>query len=490
MKVARQVKVYQRLREKPLWSLLAAHNAPIILPLLQAHFLDGDRRIPQSILHERIERELEDLRGEGLLDTSKPAQIYVADWLSSGYLERYFPAGAIEEEYEISAAAAQAIRFVESTIDRRTTATESRLSAVIQQLAQLIEETDVNKSTRIASLIQERERIDKEVKQVERGNIRVLDDPQALERAREVILLTQELVADFRRVRDDFDVLNRGLREQLMDETDSRGEVLDSLFAGVDVIGNTEAGRTFAAFWRLLTDPQQNQTLEDCLDALDDREFFKKLQPEERHFLRRMTSTLLEQGGIVHDVLQNFARSLKNFVQSREYLEQRHVNQLLTEAQGAARRLRDVVGLAEKLEYELPLTSCRIRSLSQMTLHDPSLGLSDASISDAPPAEISLELIGELVAQSEIDFRTLKNNIRACLQDLRLQQVSIAEIVERCPARQGLGSIIGYMSLGSRHGVIVQDQRELVTWEGNDLEQRSARIPLIFFRKTEVKDFG
>ncbi len=489
MKVARQIAVYERLRDKPLWSLLAARNAPIILALLQAHLLDNDRRVPQSILYERIERDLEELRGEGV-DVPQRAQAYVADWLSAGYLERYFPVGAVEEEYEISAAASQAIRFVESNIDRRATATESRLSAVIHQLARLIEETDKNQSSRISSLLNERERIDSEIARVESGDIYVLEEQQALERIREVITLTQDLVADFRRVRDEFDILNRSLREKLLEETDSRGDVLEALFAGVDLIGESDAGRTFAAFWRLLTDPQQNQVLEDALESLDEREFFRKLTLDERNYLRRMTRILLEQGGVVHDVLQNFARSLKTFVQSREYLEQRRINQLLNEAQRAALALKDVVGLAEKLEYELPLTSCRIRSLSQMALHDPSLGLSDATISEAPPADISLEAIAELVEQSEIDFRTLKSNIRACLTDPDVHQVSIGEVMGSHPAHQGLGSVIGYLSLGTRHGIVVPEQKEEVWWKGADDEERSARIPMIFFKRAAVNNLG
>jgi Protein of unknown function (DUF3375) len=489
MKVARQIAVYERLRDKPLWMLLAADTAPTILALLQSHLIDRDRRVAQSILFERLQRDLEELRAAGI-DVRPQAQSYVAEWLSAGYLERHFPAGATEEEYELSAAAAQAIRFVEGLVDKRATATESRLSVVIQQLARLIEETDKNQTTRIASLVNERERIEKEIERVEQGDIRILNDVQSLERIREVIALTQELVADFRRVRDEFDVLNRELRERLLDDNDSRGDVLEALFSGVDLIGESESGRTFAAFWRLLTDPQQSKILEDALESLDQREFFRKLTAEERQFLRHMTRTLLEQGGVVHDVLQNFARSLKNFVQSREYLEQRRINQLLGEAQRAALALKEVVGLAEKLEFELPMTSCKVRSLSQMTLHDPALALSDASVSDAPPAEISLDTIGELVAQSEIDFNTLKDNIRACLLESKVHQVSIGEVLTSYPAEQGLGSVIGYMSLGSKHGVVVQEQKEAVSWEGADCALRSARVPMIFFNKATVKSLG
>jgi hypothetical protein len=403
-------------------------------------------------------------------------------------LERYFPAGATEEEYEISAAAAQAVRFASGLIERRTSATESRLSTVINQLTILVEETDTNKESRMAALLLERDRLEAEIAQVEQGNIRVLDDAQALERTREIIILAEELIADFRDVRDKFEILNRELREKLLDETDSRAEVLDALFAGVDLIGESEAGRTFSSFWRLLTDPEQNRSLEESLDILPERPFCKHLSADERTFLRRLIRTLLEQGGIVHEVLQNFARSLKSFVQSREFLEQREISRLLNEAQKAALSLRDVVGVTEKLQFDLPMTSCRIRSLAQMKLMDPSLGLSDTSISSAPALDIGLDLVAELVANSEIDFRTLKRNIRECLS--YSYQVTIGELLDRFPASQGLGSVIGYISLGTKHGSIIAQQSEKISWDGQDSVTRVATIPMIFFTRETIHDLG
>jgi tRNA isopentenyl-2-thiomethyl-A-37 hydroxylase MiaE len=75
---------------------------------------------------------------------------------------------------------------------------------------------------------------------------------------------------------------------------------------------------------------------------------------------------------MVHDVLQHFARSLKHYVQSREYLEQRRVNQLLKEAQRTALALKDEIRVTDTLAYTLQLTSSRLRSLSQWVLYDPS----------------------------------------------------------------------------------------------------------------------
>jgi hypothetical protein len=270
-----------------------------------------------------------------------------------------------------------------------------------------------------------------------------------------------------------------------MDNDGSRGDVLDSLFAGIDLITESKAGRTFSAFWRLLTDPEQAATLDQALDSVMSREFVAQLDAKDRRFLLRLTRTLLEQGGMVHEVLQSFARSLKHFVQSREYLEQRRLNQLLKDAQRAALILKDEVKATEALQYTLELTSSRLQSLSQWVLYDPSLQALPSQMTDGDAAPIDLESVGELVAQSEIDFRNLKANVRAVLE--QRSQASIADVLDLFPAKQGLGSVIGLLALGSRHG-FKGDRNETVAWVGDDDQRRSAKIPKIFFLRERANE--
>jgi hypothetical protein len=303
---------------------------------------------------------------------------------------------------------------------------------------------------------------------------------RALQRPRDVIALTDELAADFRRVRDDFDQLNRGLRQSLVEHEGSRGEVLEALFAGVDVIGQSEAGRTFAAFWRLLTDPEQSAALREALEVLVRRSFAKRLDARERKFLLNLTQLLGEEGSSVHDVLQNFARSLKSFVQSREFLEQRRLHSLLKRATQAAILARDVLRPTEDIGYELTLTSSRVRSVSQWSLYDPAQRMGDGGMRDADVATIDLEWVGELVRQSEIDFRTLRRHISDLLE--QHPRVSIAEALAQYPAEQGLGSVVGYVALGVRHGEVTEAV-ETVRWLGKDDVERKARVPAIYFAK-------
>ncbi|PLY59573.1 hypothetical protein HBH1_02083 [Herbaspirillum sp. BH-1] len=441
--------------------------------------MDAEKELPSSVLHERLTRDLDALRavGEELPQTT---QAYVAEWLSLGWLTRRFPTGASEEEYELSADALAALRFITGILKPRTTATESRLSVVIHQLSRLAEETNTNPQARLAALRAERDRIDRAIDEVERVGVTELAPDRAVERAREVIALAQELAADFRSVRDEFERLNRGLRQSLMENEGSRGDVLEQLFAGVDLIGESEAGRTFHAFWRLLTDSEQAATLRESLDEVTGRPFARQLESQERKFLLGLTGALLNEGRGVHDVLQNFARSLKSFVQSREFLEHRRLHGLIKAATQAALDVKDTVRPNEQMGFELMQSSSRIRSVSQWLLYDPAERVTDSSMQAAEPSDLDLETVSELVRQSEIDFRTLKAHVREILE--RQSQVSIAQVLAEYPAEQGLGSVVGYVALGSKHGEVT-DGTELVFWAGKDEVQRRAKVPAIYFMR-------
>lgn len=477
MKSLRTVAALRNLRSQALWRLLAADKSPLILAILQTLLLDNEKTLSSSVLKERLIREIEQLRASGE-ELPRTAQEYIADWLAQGWITRRFPVGANEEEYELTTDAANAIRFITTVLRPRLAATESRLAVVMQQLTRLAEETDSNPKTRLAALMAERQRIDREIQSVQRAGVKALPDDRALERIREIIALAEELTGDFHRVRDEFDKLNRHLRESLMENEGNRGDVLAALFAGVDLIGESDAGKTFAAFWRLLIDPEQSAALETSLSEIVGRPFARSLEGRERRFLLRLTGFLLNEGSSVHDVLQNFARSLKAFVQSREYLEQRRLHSLLKEAQRAALEAKEHVRPNHTLEYSLMLTSSQVRSASQLVMYDPSQRITNPDMQEGTSSEIGLDIVSELVRQSEIDFRTLKQHIRALLANQT--QASIRQLLETFPAEQGLGSVVGYVALGAKHGEMTGDT-EMVCWEGDDEVIRRARVPTIYF---------
>jgi hypothetical protein len=100
---------------------------------------------------------------------------------------------------------------------------------------------------------------------------------------------------------------------------------------------------------------------------------------------------------------------------------------------------------------------------------------------------IDMEAVGYLVAQSEIDFRSLKANVREMLETR--SQVSIGDVLEHHPATQGLGSVVGLIALGCRHG-LKTDNKETVSWIGDDDIKRSAQISKLFFLQERINEFS
>lgn len=478
MKPLQYASTFDRLRGEPAWRLLSANLAPEILGLMQTLLYDTDRVLPGSVLTARLTTELTVLRHKGR-EMASSASWYIRDWLNEQWLERRLPEGAGEEEYELSTGALDALRLVNSLQTARPAATESRLQTVMAGLEALARDTDENSSSRIERLVEERRRIDEQIDAITRGDVTVISPERAIERAQEVIGLARDLSEDFRRVRQQFTELNRGFREKIIQDEGSRGQVLAELFAGRDVIADSAAGKTFFAFWSLLTDPEQSIHLEGAIDAVSRREFIRLLPKEDRQFLTRLTRTLLERAGSVNNVQAGFARSLRSYVQSREYQEQRRLTKLLHSAKSDALNVRGLMRPEKHIGFELQLSSGTFHSIGRWKLNDPPLTVTTDDLVEAEPAEISLADVRASISMGEIDYRALYANLQLVLMET--SQISIAGMLETFPARQGLATVVGYLSIGDKHGEVSSDRTERVEWVTQGGQPRAARIPLVYF---------
>ncbi|OGU20530.1 MAG: hypothetical protein A2580_06935 [Hydrogenophilales bacterium RIFOXYD1_FULL_62_11] len=476
---------FDRLRTEPTWRLLSANLAPDVLGLLRYLLYDGERTVSGPTLLARLTTELDLLRTQGR-DLAGDARYYLRDWVTQGWLERRLPEGGDEELYELSAPGLQALRIIASLDQQREAATESRLSLVMSQLQRLSRATETDPMVRLEQLYEERRRIDAEIDAVASGEVSVLDPKRALADLREILNLARDLSEDFQRVRDRFTALYQNFRERIIQEDGQRGKVLAEVFDGVDVIAQTEEGQAFHAFWSLLIDPEQSALLEASIDALSRRDFASTLPRDERLFLSRMTRTLLERAGSVNDKQTGFARSLRSFVQSHEYKEQRRLTRLLQSTKADGLAVRAMLRPENPVGYTLQLSSATFRSLGQWKLHVPVQGIVPGELEEGEASTIELEDIAAAVQESDIDFRALADNVRQVLD--HASQVSIGGLLAQFPATQGLGTVVGYLALGVRHGVVVRDQSEAVGWEVGD-RTVCASIPMVYFvseRKDEV----
>jgi hypothetical protein len=429
--------------------------------VLSKHLGGEQRRLAAPALFEHVEEDLEELRGNGF-DLPQNAQAYCTAWRNDGVLIRRTAEESREETFELSLGALQAIRFVTELSQPRQAVTESRLATILDRVRVLARETDPDSKSRLRSLHEERARIDAQIERATGGDVDVLSAVQAAERLRDVLSLIEEIPSDFARVRSELEQLNRDLRERLIEQDGPRGSVLDDIFRGVDLLAESEAGRSFSGFYALLLDPEQGRDFEDSIDTIMDREFTSRLSATQVRTLRRILPTLQDGSSEIHAVMTAFSRSLRRFVQSQELEQDRLINQRLRSALRQALEISQSVKPYAKTELSLDLTSVPLNSVAALNLHNPADFEAAGEIVEHDAETVDIEQLRALARASEIDMIELTDNINAVLS--RQSSATIADVLADCPATQGVASVVGLLVLAEEHATALSG-REDVTWQ-------------------------
>lgn len=473
--------------ESRAWTLLRGANAPVAVAILGAHLAGETRRLPAPVLFDAVDADLEDLRAHGF-DLPRTGVQYCSDWLAAGHLVRR-PGASREEFYELSEGALTAIRFVEQLGDPRPSVTESRLATIVERVHRLAVDTDPDVTRRIAALQGERERIDAQIAALTSGVIEEVPRDRAVEQAIDILSLAAEIPEDFARVRGVLEQLNRGVRAKLVEEPDSRGAVLDDVFRGVDLLAESDAGRSFSAFYALVLDAERTAAFESELDALLERPFAQDLSRDDVRAFARMLPTLQDAGAEIHEVMTSFSRSLRRFVQSEELAEDRRVHRLIRSTLGRAGEVAGVLAPYAPTSLELRLTAVTPSQISAMRLHNPADNETTEPVRSVTAEAADLAELRRLVRASEIDLGELRRNVNEVLASRGPS--TIGEVLAAHPASQGVASVVGLLALAEEHATRTSLVAEHVAWaSASDGSagvgapvRRSATIPGYLFER-------
>lgn len=459
-------------RENAAWALLRADNAAVILALLGAHFDHGTRRLPAPELFALLDSDLQMMRDEGF-DLPRTGQAYCADWVRAGFLLRRADTESREETLEPSESTFAALTFVADLTGTTSSITESRLTTLAGQLRDLARDSDPRGDTRLAALRAERDALDREIAAVESGEFAVLDHSRAVERTREILALAGEIPGDFARVRAELEALNRELRARILDDDGDRGDTLGEVFRGVDLIGSSDAGKSFTGFYDMIIDPERSSQIDEWIDTVLQRPFAQHLEPEQRRRFRALFTEMELSGSEVHATMTSLSRSLRHFVQSRHYEEHRRLQRLLRAAQQQAVQAAPLRKPYEMLDVELVRIGMSIDSVAALHLHNPADDLVAEPVVANELGEVDLEDLRRIVRESEIDMDELVGNVATTLR--ARGSATIGEVLQDHPATQGLASAVGLLVLATEHGHRV-DGTEDIAWTAPRGGRRVATI--------------
>lgn len=476
--VLSQAATLRRLRDDAGVQLLRADLMPVVVAVLNEHFLGGRRVLPALEFLELLTDDLDELRGAGF-DLPRTPRDYLTEWVRQGVLIRRAGAGR-EETVELSPTAQQAVRFAATIEAPHSSVTSSRLTMLSDALAKLARDTDPEQESRLEALRRERDRLDAEIADVEAGRFTPLAAEAALEGLAEILHHARAIPGDFAQVSASLEELNRRLREQIINQSGSRGDVLDDVFSGVDLIEDSDAGRTFSAFHALVLDPERAAAFDEAVSAILARDFSASLSRAEVAFVRRLLTTLQNESTQVRSVMTGFSRSLRRFVETHAYREHRRLADALAAAQAAVLEASRVVKPYAPTGYSLDASSVPLSSIGSWTLHNPGDVRTAEPVEALDAGPLDLAALRAQVRESEIDFAELRAAVVDSLG--RRGVASVGDVLADHPATQGLASVVGLLLLADSAGTPAPGGEEL-RWTSGSGRPRTVGVPRYVFHE-------
>jgi flagellar motility protein MotE (MotC chaperone) len=468
------------LREKhPGWALLRAQNAPLALHFFISAFTDPNQR---NVGRQQLIDVLDDVLF-GVRETygeekfPRNASEYLDDWAASerAWLRKYYVQGEDEPHYDLTPAAEDVVRWVESLKGREFVATQSRLTSIFAVLKTLVQQSETDPDVRLAELQQQRDQIDAEMQRIREGDLKVMTAPEALDHFQQLTTLAKDLLSDFREVEQNFRKLDRQVREQIATWDGSQGELLDSIFANQQDIGSSLQGRTFQGFWDYLMSPQLRRELNDLLHRATQIEALARM--DNLHTITNLHQDWLPAVEQTQATVRQLSQQMRRLLDDKVFLENKRIMQLIRSIEANALDQRDQP--PSNFAMEIEASSVDVALPFERPLYEPGsrvMVMDDVVTADDQGLDASA-----LFSQFHVDRERLKFNIESVLEEE--SQATLADITAAHPLSQGLAEIVAYYQLAAESdwASINPETTQRLHWTLEDGSVREAVIDQIIF---------
>ncbi|MEL7146044.1 MAG: DUF3375 domain-containing protein [Bacteroidota bacterium] len=455
-------------------------HMPLIAAFLHKAFKEQNRlKIEEPVLNDMLYDFLANIN----LDRPEPIyplgpKAYLTQWTEVGILTKAYEKQRDNAIYKLTSGSELALRWLASLQKSEFVGTESKLLQILHLLQNLVENTTEDTDIRLAQLEEQKRSIQFQIDRINAGEApEQLDDTRIKERFFEMERLANELLSDFREIEENFQVLDQKARERQLKKQMSRGQVVGEVLDAHDELWNSDQGRSFSAFWELLMDTDQQDSLEQMIQTLKG---LPQLSIESRRsVISRLKYNLMEVGDQVNQSNHQLIAQLRRFLDAQVLLEHKKMNDTIEEFQRLALENKELItprttffALPDKPEMDFvinrPFFSPAERPIIK---HEPiAEGVSEVKAT-------------RLFEQVYINQDELKNNIRYMLR--RHSQVSLKEVCTHFPIEKGLSELVTYIEVAKkdRKAIISEHDQEMI--EVNDPNQKDQihrySVPKVLF---------
>ncbi len=440
-------------------------------------FIEGRRT---TVVQSELARLLEDYlfvlneQQEGAFP--KTAQEYLNDFAGSGYLRKYY-ADADEPQYDLTPQTQKALEWIESLQKREFVGSRSRFNLIFDLLEELEFETELNDEARIAKLEAQKRALDEQIEAIRSKTALRFDESRIKEQYMQIEDIARNLKYDFAEIEYNFRHLNTHAMETIALHEGAKAEVLGSIFAIEDEIRNSDQGKSFFAFWQLLTDLRRSERLNELVEKLYVLDSVKRFDPQQR--LKNLKFELLSSGEKIVTVTGRLIEQLRRFIDDRVWIENRRILQLCRNIEKQALDMKENMPKQRRFTA-LPGAKVALSSIADKRLYRLRTETTFTPRLESKHIDIDLE---SFLHQCFVDEAELKRRIETLL--LQQPQCTLGEVAAHFGVDKGIAELIGYFTVAKQSSAARIDETayehiDVVDFDGNE---KTVRVPKTIFMR-------
>ena len=408
----------------------------------------------------------------------KKAKEYLDDFVSdkNAYLKKY--QGSDDEAmYELTPYTQKTFEFLESLEKKEFVGSRTKFNIIFELLEELEFETNLSDEERIKSLQEQKDAIDAKIKNIQLKKDVRFDNSRIKEHFMLIEEQSRKLKYDFSQIEYNFRELNQKAMEQIATAYESKDSVLGSIFDIEDSIRQSDQGKSFFAFWQILTDAQKNEKLSTMLEKLYDIEIIQEFDSEER--LKNLKYDLLLNADKIGKISSKLIEQLRRFLDDRVWIENKKILELCNAIEKKAVEIKENPPLKRDFHH-LAKNKVAIDSVFEKSLYTLKENKAFSHEIKEDVLEVNLDDFYDIFF---IDEALLQNNINYFLQIQ--SQCTLVEVLEKFPIKKGISELIGYLSLAknSKNSIVAPDEKQKIHILGEDGNKKIVSVAKILFTK-------
>lgn len=462
---------YRRLyNENPVWKLLRAENAPYILAFITELF-EENAEVSYGNAKNILEEFIKYSREMGIWLTDTNASQYLHHWITAGWLRE------MDGKLSKTDVSETVLRFCKGLDERLTHTTASHLRIVQDAVRDFVAKVSENPEERIQLLEQKKLEIEKEIADLRAGVITQLGEAEQRERIREIYQLASILTGDFRWVEDEIRQLDKALRLEMIEGSQSRGAMILSLIEKEHLLAQSDAGSAFDGFCQLLQDQDRSTEFREQLRAILKYPVASHLSDSQRKYLGQLMRELGKESERVFHVRRRIEEGLRAYIESGAGSENRTIDQLLTQLEKQA-----VVLLEQNIELKTELTA--VLNTGSIVVNSPEMLLLKSPHEHMDTRGVQLqqnrkEPSDQMLHYLEsVQVRELAEQVYKTLQEKGV--MSIAHLTREYPLQSGLEELVAYLRIAKAIKATQLPKTEQVYFQDKSGAYVQANIPTYY----------